>query len=85
VKPPLPSFCCRARIPAERKTLYAAVRKLNQILLKRIDAKDVFNLKLIRHSVSTLSEHEEFPFSLAENRNNVMMVEAGILKVTEDC
>ena len=44
VKPALAAFLLGTRIPRNRQRLQPAVRKLNEILLQRIDSKGVLDL-----------------------------------------
>src|SRR5262245_25026405 len=52
------SFLCTA-VPGEGECLQAAIGKLNQILLQRIDAEGEFHLEIRKLAVGAVRLHEE--------------------------
>ena len=59
MKPMLSTLLLGPTVPSDREGLYPAVRKLDQILLQRIDAERVLDLKYSKLSIVTICLDEK--------------------------
>src|SRR6187401_3264355 len=83
MEPPLPApFLC-ARVPGDRKSLHAAVRKLDQILLQRIDAESVLHLESGELSVWSIRLDKILAILTEETRADAVIVERRVAEVAE--
>src|SRR5262245_45384313 len=83
VEPALAALVLRPAVPGDRQRLQAAIGKLDEILLQRIDAERVFDLEGGKLAVGAVGLHEEFPVLAEEARTDAVIVEARIVEVAE--
>src|SRR5258708_1274430 len=84
MKPALTSLFFWPAVPGDRKRLYSAIRKFDQILLQGIDAECVFHLESRNLAVGAVGRDEEFVISLEEAGMNAEIVEARVVKISKD-
>ena len=83
VEPALAALVLRAAVPGERERLQAAVGKLDEILLQRIDAEGVLDLEGGELAVGPVGLDQEFSVLAEEARVDAEIVEARIVEVAE--
>src|SRR5215475_5580216 len=66
VKPALAACFLRTRVPGDRERLDPAVRKLDEVLLERVDAEGVLDGELGEATVTPVGPYEEPAVSLEE-------------------
>ena len=76
VEPALPAFVGRPAVPGDRQRLQAAVRKLDQVLLQRIEAEGVLHLEDGQLAVRAVGLDEKLSVLAKEARTHARMVEA---------
>src|SRR3974390_37805 len=83
MKPALTAFFFRSCVPGNRQRLNPAIRKPNEILLQRIDAKGVFHLELGGPAVRPVGFDDKLAVLSAETRMYAVVVETGVVEVAE--
>ena len=83
VEPALPALVGRPAVPGDRQRLQAAIGKLDQVLLQRIEAEGVLHLEDGELAVGTVGLDEELAVLAKEARAHARVVEAGVVEVAE--
>ncbi|MOA24925.1 hypothetical protein D3C78_1456230 [compost metagenome] len=83
VEPALPAGTGRAAVPGDGQGLQAAVGKLHQILLQRLDAEGVADLVVAQLAVGAVGAHEETSVAAIEARFDPRIAEGGVVEVAE--
>ena len=83
MKPALAALVLGSGVPGERQRLQAAVRKLHQILLQRIETERVLDLEGRELAVRTVGLDQEFSVLAEEPRMHAVIVEARVGEIAE--
>ena len=83
MKPALAALVLRPAVPGDRKRLYPAVRKFDQILLEGIDAEGVFHLEGRKLAVGAVGFDKELIVLPEEAGMDAVIVETGIIEIAE--
>ena len=83
MKPALAVLALRAGVPGDRERLQAALRQLDEILLKRLDAEGVLHLEVGELAVRPVGADEVLAVALEEARRHAGVVEARVVEVAE--
>jgi len=83
VKPALTTLRLRTCIPRESERLQAAARKLDQVLLQRLDTEHVSDSKILLFSLLISCPHVAAVFTREESNGLAEIVNADIIKVAE--
>ena len=83
MEPALAALVLRPAVPGDRQRLQPAVGKLDQILLQRIDAERVLDLKRGELAVGPIGLDEELSILAEEARSHAVMIEARIVEIAE--
>src|SRR5262245_14160913 len=75
MEPPLPALFLWAGIPGDRERLHAPVRKLDQVLLQRIDAEGVFHLENCELSIGSVCFDQRLAIPSKEARTDAVIIE----------
>src|SRR5262249_1724113 len=81
--PALAAALLRSRVPGDRQRLEAAAIELDQVLLKRIDAKRVSQLIFAQRAVRALRGDEEAAVAPGEGRGDAAVAEHRAAEVAE--
>ncbi|MND90027.1 hypothetical protein D3C80_821030 [compost metagenome] len=82
-EPALPALALGSAVPGDGQSLQAASGQGNQVLLQRIVAEGVENLKVCRLAILTFGIDEEATLPAEETRRYPGLIEASILEVAE--
>ncbi len=83
MEPALAALVLRPRVPGERQRLQPAVREFDEILLQGIDAESVFHLEGGELAVGPVGLDQELAVLAEEARMHSVIVEAGIVEISE--
>ena len=83
MEPALAALVLRPAVPGDRQRLQAAVGKLDQILLQRIDAERVLHLERGELAVGAVGLDQEFSVLAEEARMHAVIVEARVVEIAE--
>ena len=83
MEPALAASILRPGVPRERQRLQAAVGKLDQILLQRLDAERVLDLKRRQLAVGPIGLDEKLPILAEEAGSHAVMVDSRIAEIAE--
>ena len=83
MKPALTALILRPAVPGDRQRLHAAIRKLDEILLQRIEAECVFDLEHGGLAVGAVGFDEELSILAKEARTYAEIVEGRVLEIAE--
>ena len=83
VEPALAALCLRSAVPGHRQGLQAAVGKLDQVLLQRIDAEGVFDLESGKLAIGSVGFDQKFAVVAKEARAHTVVVEGRAGKIAE--
>ena len=83
MEPALAALLLRPAVPGDRQRLQAAVGKLDQVLLQRIDAERVLDLEVGELAVGPVGLDEELSVLAEEARTHAVIVEARIVEIAE--
>ncbi len=83
MEPALPALLLGPAVPGKRQRLDAAVGKLDEILLKRIEAERVFHLEARELAVRAVGLDEELAVFAEEARMHAVIVEARIVEIAK--
>ena len=81
MKPALATLIFGPAVPRDRQRLNSAIGKGDQILLQRLDAKSVFDLKHAELAVRPIGLDPELAVLAEESRARSGIVESGVVKV----
>src|SRR5262249_57328683 len=81
VEPALAAWVLRAGVPGERERLQPAVRKLDEILLQRIDAEGVLHLEDGELAVGAAGLDKKFPVLAEEAGVHAVIIEASLVEI----
>ncbi len=84
MKPALAALLLWAAVPGDRQRLQPTVGKLDQILLQRIDAEGVFDLKYAERAVRPVGFDEESSVLAKEARVHIVIVETRVGKIAKN-
>src|SRR5262249_57043208 len=83
MEPALAALLLRPTVPGDRQRLQAAVGKLDQVLLKRVEAERVLDLEGGELAVRPVGLDEKFAVLAEEARAHAVMLEARVVEVAE--
>ena len=83
VEPALAARFLRPAVPGDRQRLQAAVRKLDQVLLERIEAKRVLDLERGELAVGSVGFDQKLAVLAKEARAHAVVVEGHIGEIAE--
>src|SRR6266851_3952680 len=83
MKPALTALLPRPAVPGNRKRLYPAIGKFDQILLQGINAERVLHLEGRKFAVGAVGLDEKLAISLEEAGMDAEIVEARIVKIAK--
>src|SRR5262245_60988309 len=84
MKPALPAFVLRTRIPRNRERLQTTVRKLDEILLKGIDAECVLDGEISGRTVTAVGSNVKATVAFEEPARGAGVRERRVAEVAED-
>ena len=84
MKPALTALVLRPAVPGDRKRLYPAIRKFDQVLLQRVDAEGVFHLEGRELAVGTVGLNEELAVLFEKAGMDAKIIEAGIIEIAKN-
>ena len=67
MEPALAALLLRSRIPRDRQRLFAAVGKIDQILLQRMHAERVADFVVVQLAIGTVGVDDELAVALRKN------------------
>src|SRR5262249_54305116 len=83
VEPALAALLFRPAVPGDRQRLQAAVGKLDQVLLQRVDAESVFHLERGEPAVGPIGLDQKFPVLAEEAGMQAVVIEARVVEIAE--
>ena len=83
VEPALAALVLRPAVPGDRQRLQAAIGKLDQVLLQRIEAEGVLDLERGELAVGAVGLDEELAVLAEEARAHAVIVEARVVEIAE--
>jgi len=83
MEPALSALLLGAAIPGDRQRLQPAVRKFDEILLQRLDAKGVFHLECGKLAVRPVGLDEELPIATEEAGMHAIIIKARVGEIAE--
>ena len=84
MEPALAALLFRAAVPRNRQRLNAAVRKLDEILLQRLQPESVFHFEGLELAVGAVGLDEELAVLAEEAGLHAEIVELRVIEVAED-
>jgi hypothetical protein len=84
MEPLLSTVFPRPAVPCDAESLKAAVRELDEILLKRINSESVFYFEIVELAVGSVGTDHVFTVPLIELGLETVIIELFIAEVTEN-